>query len=107
MAFKKRGRDPASEHSSLVRKFYWEPLWTLAKLLAVPAIPIVLMLIYGQPGLRIQYWYVSEGANYRVYSRCQYWTVFDGWKDIRPGYGMNQCPLVGWFPFHLNQLIGG
>ena len=105
MVFKNHGRDPAPENSALVRKFYWSPFWALLKLTAIPAIPIILMLIYGQPGLRMQYWWQGSDES-RSYTRCQYLVLFDGWQDFRPAPGINQCLLMGWFPFTLKHLTG-
>ncbi len=91
---------------NLDRKMSGAFAWPIIKLSAVIIIPLALLLIYGQPALRIQYWYHGS-RDYPMYTRCQYLTLLDGWRDIRPPFGVNNCPLVGFFPFHFSDLTGG
>ncbi|MEC3863452.1 hypothetical protein VK792_19400 [Mesobacterium sp. TK19101] len=83
------------------------PLWPLLKLGVILAIPIVAMLIYGQPGLRIQYWYRGSYAD-PFYTKCKYLTLFDGWQMHFPAIsGGAGCPIIEFFPFQLTQIFGG
>jgi len=75
------------------------------KVAFVGVIPLTLLSIYGQPALRIQYvWNGNPSAP--VYSKCGYYTAFDGWKTVRPLPAVNNCPLVAFFPFDIAKLIG-
>jgi len=82
------------------------PLLSLAKVLAVPLIPLLLLMWFGSPALRMSYTW--NGNKYApVYSECLYLNLISGWEKIYPSFGVNNCPLVGFFPFDITTLIGG
>lgn len=76
---------------------------TLLKLGLMVTIPIGLLHFYGQPALRIQYEW-SGSRTHPIHHQCDYLTLFDGWRDVRPRYGY--CPLITSFPFELHHLTG-
>ena len=76
----------------------------LVKVLAVPVIALVLLLVFGQPALRIQYTY--RGSMERpVYERCLYLTALSGWRNVTVRAGSDghaECAFVRTFPFTLS-----
>ena len=69
----------------------------LFKFLTIPIIAVGLLLWHGHPALRASYtWNGNNSAP--VYYRCTY-LAFDGWHELRPAPGINQCPLVIFLPF--------
>lgn len=80
--------------------------WSAAtRMTLIFGLPLAALLYYGQPGLRMQYWYHGDRAS-PIYTRYQYVTLFDGWRDIRPPLGIGMCPIIGFFPFELSDLMG-
>lgn len=76
---------------------------TLTKTLAVPTVVFGSLWWFGQPALRIQYEW-SGSRSHPIYRQCDYLTLFNGWRDVRPRYGY--CPLITSFPFELHHLTG-
>lgn len=69
------------------------------------AAPLVALAVFGQPALRIQYtWHGHRDAPF--YTRCVY-LALDGWHDIRPPFGIGQCPLVALLPIDLTAFLTG
>lgn len=97
--------DVSSTAPHAARKLKKNPLWPLFKLGLVIVVPLALLSIYGQPALRVQYTWNGHTAA-PVYSRCDYYTAFDGWKIVHPAPGINNCPLIAFFPFHIEKLLG-
>lgn len=78
---------------------------SLAKVIAIPMIPLLLLMWFGSPALRMSYrWNGNEHAP--VYSECLYLDLTSGWQEIIPPFGVNNCPLVGFFPFNISNFIG-
>ncbi len=77
----------------------------LARFVFVLGVPLALLLIYGQPALRIKYHW-NGNIHAPVYSQCEYLTLLDGWRDVRPQFGVNNCPLIGFFPFEFSMITG-
>ena len=86
-------------------KFRLIPFWALTKFGLLFGTPLVLLFIYGQPALLINYSW-NGNARASVYSRCEYLTMLDGWRVVRPSAGINNCPLIAFFPFEFSHLIG-
>ena len=83
-----------------LRMPYWLPL---AKIGAVIGIPLILLALYGQPALRMQYTW--NGNDYMpIYFKCEYLTLFDGFKRVDAKYGTD-CPLIGFVPLDLSELL--
>lgn len=82
----------------------WMPLWMpVAKIGAVIGVPLILLSLYGQPALRMQYtWNGNE--RFQVYFKCDYLTLLDGWKRIENDNG-TYCPLIEFFPVDLSKLL--
>ena len=91
---------PMAEH-----KLRGSPLGTLLKLGLIIGGPLVLLHVYGQPALRFQYTYTGS-YQYPIYRHCRYITLLNGWRDVTRGFGVNQCPLIGFFPFNIKQISG-
>jgi len=90
-----------------LENLYLGTFWPLIKVGLIVAAPFVAMLIYGQPGLRIQYWYRGTYAD-PFYTKCKYLTLFDGWQMHFPAAsGSPGCPIIELFPFQLTQIFGG
>lgn len=77
----------------------------LIKLVLILGIPLALLFIYGQPSLRIKYTW-NGNSHAPVYSQCDYLTLLNGWRDVRPYPAINNCPLIAFFPFKISHLIG-
>ncbi|MCK0197418.1 hypothetical protein MWN34_10885 [Ancylobacter sp. 6x-1] len=78
------------------RATFWP---ALVKVAAVPAIAVALLAWFGQPALRIQYWYHGT-TSAPVYDRCLYLSAFSGWHDRRvtPFDGDDPCPVIDFLP---------
>lgn len=78
----------------------------LAKVIAVPMIPLLLLAWFGSPALRMSYrWDGNHQAP--VYSHCLYLNLTSGWEYVDPRYGVNNCPLIAFFPFDIINFIKG
>lgn len=101
-----RARDPVRSTPNLDRHARRTVSGGVLRLALLIGVPLAAMLYYGQPGLRMQYWYHGDRAA-PIYTRCQYMTILGAWHDIRPPVGIDMCPLIGFFPFQLSDLAGG
>lgn len=79
-------------------------LASLFKFALMVAIPVGLLVHFGQPALRIKYTYSGPYERPTQYHECDYITLFDGWREVRPRFG--HCPLVTTFPFKIEHLTG-
>ena len=106
MAFFKRA--PANKRPGLVPEQISAPSfrWTLAKFIALPLIPVLLLMWFGSPALRITYVW-NGNDDYPVFSECIYLNLFSGWEQIYPAPGVNNCALARFFPFHITNLLKG
>lgn len=74
-------------------------LFSVAVAIAVPIGLVVLLLLAGEPALRVQYWYRGSAAQ-PVFERCIYFGL-SGARDVRPvttALGRADCPLIVFFP---------
>ena len=79
--------------------------WTLAKFIALPLIPVLLLVWFGSPALRVTYvWNGNDRAP--VYSECLYLNLTSGWQRVHPPYAVNNCPLVAFAPFNITNFFG-
>ncbi|EFO34080.1 amino acid transporter [Roseibium sp. TrichSKD4] len=83
-----------------LRMPYWLPF---AKIGAVIGVPLILLSLCGQPALRMQYTWNGNGL-FPVYFKCDYLTLFDGWRHIE-NRGGTYCPVIGLFPLDLSKLL--
>jgi len=78
------------------------------KLLAIPLVPLALLLWFGHPALRLSYQWNGNDRS-PVYYSCNYLAA-DGWHVHRPAFdaraGNTQCPAVIFLPFTLTDLKG-
>jgi len=67
--------------------------------------PLLALAVFGQPALRIEYtWHGHRDAP--IYTRCVYLGL-DGWHDVRPPFGIKQCPLVTLLPIDVVAFLTG
>ncbi len=85
----------------------FEVLWPLTKVGIIIVAFIILLIVKGQPGVRV--WYRHYGTDtHPRFAHCEYLTLFDGWHEVLPMVpSSGACPLIQTFPFHLAHLFGG
>nr|WP_306266993.1 amino acid transporter [Pararhizobium sp. IMCC3301] len=106
MAFSKRTPVRANTTPVLDRNTKHSFWAALAKVIAVPMIPLLLLMWFGSPALRMSYrWNGDHQAS--VYSHCLYLNLMSGWEHVDPLYGVNNCPLITFFPFNIVNFIKG
>lgn len=79
-------------------------LAAILKILALPALILVLLITYGTPALRVQYWYHGS-REHPEYTRCIYLSIH-GWHDHKVGlFDRDPCPVFAFFPFDIRKLL--